>query len=145
MLTTDPHTIIRAMNDNRWKNWYQPEIGRRVHHSEAFYSYALELSGYKEFEREYIIIMQRTGYKCPPLDIAFPKQCLAIEIDTQSPSGKRSGKIRTANRKRKERLLVRNGWKLLRVRYRENNIEYMENDLSDLYRYLDKNGVYPAF
>lgn len=143
MLITSPSRILQEMGDGRWKEWYHKEVGRHSHKSEAFYSYALELSGYVDFKREHLI----AGYmlvSVPPVDIAFKKAKVAIEIDTASAKGSRSGRSTNIPRKRKEGLIADAGWSLIRVKYRLANIPGMEYDLKELYDFLSQNGIHPV-
>lgn len=143
MLYTKPQMILQEMTDRRWHDWYHQEIGRYSHKSEAFYSYALDLSGYVDFKREYII----AGYRLisiPPVDIAFKKDRVAIEIDTANNKGARSGRSANVPKKRKEGLIAAAGWSLIRVKYRLANIDGMEYDLEGLYEFLSQNGIHPG-
>lgn len=143
MLYTKPERILQEMGDGRWKEWYHQEIGRNVHRSEAFYSYALELSGYIGFRRE-LIIAGHGLISVPPVDLAFKKRKVAIEIDTATKKGARSGRSTSKARQRKEELIEAAGWSLLRVKYRINNTPGMEWDLKQLYAFLAEHGIHPV-
>jgi hypothetical protein len=138
-LVTDLRTIFVAMKDQRWKSWYSSKIGRHASQSEAFYIYALQVSGFVGYKREYV------ANDAPPVDIAFPEHRVAIEVDTNTPRGYKyvSGKKIRGARERKIALLKSYGWTLIAVRYVTNYLEGNVRELNILYSELGKCGVHP--